>query len=86
MRWRDYPPRMPTIKRKLTFVAWADAIQKRPFDLAKASTGLAKIKPNGQVLANGDDVPEAMTFHPVMGVGEVLELALEPERAALEAR
>ncbi len=33
-----------------------------------------------------EDVREAMTFHPVMGVGEVLELALEPERAALEAR
>ena len=25
-----------------------------------------------------DDVREAMTFHPVMTIGEVLELALEP--------
>lgn len=47
---------MPTVKRKLTFVAWADAVKKRPFDLAKASTGLAKIKPNDQVLAHGDDL------------------------------
>ncbi len=33
-----------------------------------------------------EDVREALTFHPVMTVGEVLELALEPERAAVEAR
>jgi ATP-dependent Lon protease len=26
------------------------------------------------------DVRDAMSFHPVMGMGEVLELALEPER------
>ena len=36
-----------------------------------------------------DDVPadvrEAMTFHPVMTVGEVLELALEPARPVAEA-
>jgi ATP-dependent Lon protease len=36
-----------------------------------------------------DDVPqdvrEAMTFHPVMTIGEVLELALEPQPAALAA-
>ena len=36
-----------------------------------------------------DDVPEdvrgAMTFHPVMTAGEVLELALEPERAVVKA-
>jgi ATP-dependent Lon protease len=36
-----------------------------------------------------DDVPEEvreeMTFHPVMTIGEVLELALEPERAAATA-
>ena len=33
-----------------------------------------------------EDVREQITFHPVMTVGEVLELALEPERAALGAR
>jgi len=36
-----------------------------------------------------DDVPadvrEAMTFHPVMTVGEVLELALEPTVTPAEA-
>ena len=36
-----------------------------------------------------DDVPEEvrdeMTFHPVMTIGEVLELALEPELAATTA-
>ncbi len=36
-----------------------------------------------------DDVPEEvreeMTFHPVMTIGEVLELALEPERATAAA-
>jgi hypothetical protein len=30
-------------------------------------------------------VREAMTFHPVMTIGEVLELALEPQPAALAA-
>ena len=33
-----------------------------------------------------EDVREQITFHPVMTVGEVLDLALEPERAALGAR
>jgi ATP-dependent Lon protease len=33
-----------------------------------------------------EDVREQITFHPVMTVGDVLELALEPERAALGAR
>jgi ATP-dependent Lon protease len=32
-----------------------------------------------------EDVREAMTFHPVMTIGEVLELALEPQPAALAA-
>ena len=32
-----------------------------------------------------DDVREAMAFHPVMTIGEVLELALEPADAAAEA-
>ena len=36
-----------------------------------------------------DDVPEevreAMSFHPVMTIGEVLELALEPARESLPA-
>ena len=39
--------------------------------------------------ADLDDVPEhvrdEMTFHPVMTIGEVLELALEPAREALAA-
>jgi ATP-dependent Lon protease len=30
-----------------------------------------------------DDVRDQMSFHPVMTIGEVLELALEPERAAV---
>ena len=33
-----------------------------------------------------DEVREQMSFHPVMTVGEVLELALEAERATVEAR
>jgi ATP-dependent Lon protease len=32
-----------------------------------------------------EDVREAMTFHPVITIGEVLELALEPQPAALAA-
>jgi ATP-dependent Lon protease len=32
-----------------------------------------------------EDVREAMTFHPVMTIGEVLDLALEPQPAALAA-
>ncbi|HEX5970110.1 MAG TPA: S16 family serine protease, partial [Intrasporangium sp.] len=32
-----------------------------------------------------EDVREAMTFHPVMTIGEVLDLALEPQPAALVA-
>ncbi len=28
-----------------------------------------------------EDVRQALTFHPVMTVGEVLDLALEPERS-----
>ena len=39
--------------------------------------------------ADLDDVPEhvrdEMTFHPVMTIGEVLELALEPARESLAA-
>jgi ATP-dependent Lon protease len=31
------------------------------------------------------DVRDAMTFHPVMTMGEVLELALEPAARALQA-
>src|SRR5205823_5684575 len=31
-----------------------------------------------------DDVREQMTFHPVMTIGEVLEIALEPSRSAPE--
>ena len=32
-----------------------------------------------------EEVREQMAFHPVMTVGEVLELALEPEREPLTA-
>jgi ATP-dependent Lon protease len=32
-----------------------------------------------------EDVREAMTFHPVMTIGEVLDLALEPQPTALAA-
>ena len=32
-----------------------------------------------------EEVREAMTFHPVMGIGEVLEQALEPAPANLAA-
>ena len=42
-----------------------------------------------QRLADLDDVPaevrEAMTFHPVMTIGEVLDLALEPKQNRLHA-
>lgn len=44
---------MADVKRKLTFVAWADALQKQPFDLSEASTGLSKISADEQVLEHG---------------------------------
>jgi len=32
-----------------------------------------------------EDVRDEMTFHPVMTIGEVLDLALEPARSGVEA-
>lgn len=45
---------MPTVNRKLTFVAWADALKKQPFDYTKACIGLAKIQTKDQVVAHDD--------------------------------
>ena len=50
--------------------------------LAAHAAGLTDVILPERNRADLDDVPEevrdAMTFHPVMSIGEVLELALEP--------
>jgi ATP-dependent Lon protease len=52
--------------------------------LAAHAAGLTTVIIPERNRADLDDVPEdvreAMTFHPVMSLGEVLELALEPAR------
>ncbi len=58
--------------------------------LAAHAAGLTEVVIPERNRADLEDVPadvrEAMTFHPVMGVGEVLELALEPAQdRALQA-
>lgn len=45
-----------TVKRKLTFVAWADAIKAKPFDLDAAGTALTAIPAVDRVLAHGDQL------------------------------
>ena len=54
--------------------------------LAAHAAGLTEVIIPERNRADLDDVPadvrEALTFHPVMSVGEVLELALEPESMA----
>jgi hypothetical protein len=47
---------MPTnsIKRRITFVAWASASEKRPFDLDEAISGLASVPPADQVFEHGE--------------------------------
>jgi len=49
-----------TVKRKLTFVAWANASEKKPFDLDAAAKKLAEIKPKDIVLAHGQDLLTAV--------------------------
>jgi ATP-dependent Lon protease len=55
--------------------------------LAAHAAGLTDVILPERNRADLDDVPEEvreeMTFHPVMTIGEVLDLALEPERAGL---
>jgi len=41
-----------TVKRNLTFVAWADASERKPFDLDVAAKKLTKIQPKDLVLAH----------------------------------
>jgi ATP-dependent Lon protease len=57
--------------------------------LAAHAAGLTDVILPERNRADLDDVPEhvrdEMTFHPVMTIGEVLELALEPAREALAA-
>jgi ATP-dependent Lon protease len=57
--------------------------------LAAHAAGLTEVIIPERNRADLEDVPadvrEAMTFHPVMSVGEVLELALEPAGRALQA-
>ena len=57
--------------------------------LAAHAAGLTDVILPERNRADLDDVPEhvrdEMTFHPVMTIGEVLELALEPVREALAA-
>jgi ATP-dependent Lon protease len=57
--------------------------------LAAHAAGLTDVILPERNRADLDDVPEevreAMTFHPVMTIGEVLELALEPAPAAIAA-
>jgi ATP-dependent Lon protease len=57
--------------------------------LAAHAAGLTDVILPERNRADLDDVPqevrEAMTFHPVMSVDEVLELGLEPAREAVEA-
>jgi ATP-dependent Lon protease len=54
--------------------------------LAAHAAGLTDVIIPERNRADLEDVPEdvrgAMTFHPVMTLGEVLELALEPEQAS----
>jgi hypothetical protein len=42
------------MKRKITFVAWANASEKFPFDLDEAARGLASIAPAEQVFQHGE--------------------------------
>ena len=37
------------------------------------------------IAGRGEEVREQLTFHPVMTIGEVIDLALEPERVGLRA-
>ena len=57
--------------------------------LAAHAAGLTDVILPERNRADLDDVPEhvrdEMTFHPVMTIGEVLELALEPAREQLAA-
>ena len=57
--------------------------------LAAHAAGLTDVILPERNRADLDDVPEevreAMTFHPVMTIDEVLELALEPARGAVAA-
>ena len=57
--------------------------------LAAHAAGLAEVILPERNRADLEDVPEgvrdAMTFHPVMSVSEVLDLALEPAARALQA-
>lgn len=49
-----------TVKRKLTFVAWADANEKRPFDLDAAASKLAELSPSQIVLAHDQELLTAV--------------------------
>ena len=57
--------------------------------LAAHAAGLTDVILPERNRADLDDVPEEvreqLTFHPVMTIGEVLDLALEPERVGLRA-
>ena len=54
-----------------------------------AAAGLTDVIIPERNRADLDDVPQEvrdrMTFHPVMSIGEVLEVALEPASASLHA-
>jgi hypothetical protein len=43
-----------TIKRRLVFSAWADGLQKRPFDRFAAADAIATLDPKDVVLEHGD--------------------------------
>jgi hypothetical protein len=56
---RRYPYSVPavaddTIKRRLVFSAWADAIEKQPFDRLAAADALASLAPDDVVLEHGE--------------------------------
>jgi hypothetical protein len=48
------------VKRKLTFVAWADASEKRPFDLDAAAKKLTQLDASEIVLPHGQDLLTAV--------------------------
>ena len=67
---------MAKVKRKLTFVAWADAVQKQPFDLAAAGDALTKVKAIDQVLEHGGALTAVDHVQPAATNTDAIEIQL----------
>jgi hypothetical protein len=67
---------MAPVKRNLTFVAWADALQKQPFDLGAASAALATVKAGEEVLKHGEELTAVDHVKPAKRDTDATEIQL----------